>query len=159
MFVEQSGNAVINEKNKISKPKKGFLNIEAQFRTLLMEFVQNEHNSSLYYNALSKKSDDLDIKNILKEISMECCRNEQSYCHMLKNILNESFLAENRIIQTQVSLKDGIKKAIAVETEELLKEKRLYSKLSKDIKDCFNDTIYSRMERLNNLQFIFCSIS
>lgn len=124
----------------------------------LKEFIKNEHNASLYYNVLLERVKEPDMKSLLKEVDESCCQNEKAYNEILQKLFYESFEAENKVVYVTFNLKEEIKKAIWIETKELLKEKRLCSKLSENNKVDFDNTIYRRMWRLTNLQAIFCSI-
>lgn len=131
---------------------------ERKFCNSLKEFIQNEYNASLYYNVLAERTKQIDIKSLLKEISQNCCENEKAYHKLLQKLFYESFEAENKIMHVTFDLREEIKKGIWIETKELLKERRLYSRLSENNKADFDDTMYRRMWRLTNLQSIFCSI-
>lgn len=131
---------------------------EKKFCKSLKEFIQNEYSASLYYNVLAERAKQIDVKSLLKEISQNCCDNERAYHKLLQKLFYESFEAENKIMHVTFDLREGIKKGIWIETKELLKERRLYSRLSENNKADFDDTMYRRMWRLTNLQSIFCSI-
>lgn len=90
---------------------------EKQTKELLCSLIQDEKNGKEYYIALSRKANQKYEEKALLFIADACKRNQEILCRCHKAMFHEDFYAEVRQVDTDISLLDGIFRAIVTENE------------------------------------------
>lgn len=120
----------------------------------LSQFIQNERNSSIFYEYLSSICLNENHKNTLKKLSEQSIKSSSIYNKIYKNIKGSEFKINESKINKSVNYEYGIKWAIEEENNALFELGELYDLISNSDKEKVISMAIKKISRISYLNMI-----